>query len=126
VAPQGFFGINLMVAQQAYLPLGMAVYGGHAPDFMTDRAARFVYVGARLQPGKTLEQAQASLDVVARRLAQQYSDVDKDFVVQAYPELRARPIPQASNIMVVISGLFLGLTAVVLLLACVSTPLGSS
>src|SRR5262249_40617298 len=52
VAPQRFYGINVMVAQQAYLPLGMAVYGGHAPDFMANRAARLVYVGARLQPGK--------------------------------------------------------------------------
>src|SRR5215472_4854049 len=120
VAPQGFFGINVMVAQQAYLPLGMAAYGGHAPDFMANRAARLIYVGARLQPRKNLQQAQASLDVVARRLSQQYADVDKDFVVQAFPELRARPIPQAGKIMVVISGLFLGLTEIVLLLACVN------
>jgi len=120
VAPQGFFGTNVMVAQQAYLPLSMAAYGGHAPDFMANRAARLVYVGARLQARKNLQQAQASLDVVARRLSQQYSDVDKDFVVQAFPELRARPIPQAGKIMVVISGLFLGLTEIVLLLACVN------
>src|SRR5215468_2863762 len=120
VAPQGFFGINVMVAQQAYLPLGMAVYGRHVPDFMTNRAARLVYVGARLQPGRTIEQAQASLDVVARRLSQQFSDTNKDLVVKAFPELRARPIPQAGTIMVVISGLFLGLTAIVLLLACVN------
>jgi putative ABC transport system permease protein len=37
-----------------------------------------------------------------------------------FPELRARPIPQAGSLMVVIAGLFLGLTAIVLLLACVN------
>ena len=31
VAPEGFYGINLLSAPQAYLPLGMAVYGGQAP-----------------------------------------------------------------------------------------------
>jgi predicted permease len=119
VAPEGFYGINLLSAPQAYLPLGMAVYGGPA-DFITNRAARFVFVGARLQPGESLPQAQALLDGVARRLSQQYSDTDKDFTVKVYPELRARPIPQAGSLVVVLSGLFLGLTAIVLLLACVN------
>ena len=117
VAPNGFYGVNILVAPQAYLPLGMA---DHAPDFMTDRASRIVYVGARLRPGKSLEQAQASLDVIAQRLSQQYSDTDKDLAIQVFPELRARPIPQAGSLVVVISGLFLCLTAIVLLLACVN------
>src|SRR5215472_3893902 len=120
VAPQGFYGINLLSAPQAYLPLGMAVYGGPAADFITNRAARIVFVGARLQPGESLQQAQAMLDSVARRLSQQYSDTDKDFTVKVYPELRARPIPQAGSLVVVLSGLFLGLTTIVLLLACVN------
>jgi predicted permease len=117
VAPNGFYGVNILVAPQAYLPLGMA---DHAPDFMTDRASRILYVGARLRPGKSLEQAQASLDVIAQRLSQQYSDTDKDLAIRVFPELRARPIPQAGSLVVVISGLFLGLTAIVLLLACVN------
>lgn len=120
VAPEGFYGINALSAPQAYMPLGMAVYGGQVPDFTANRAARVVFVGARLQPGKSVHQAQASLDVVARRLRQQYSDTDKDLAVQVFPELRARPIPQAGSLMVAISGLFLGLTAIVLLLACVN------
>ena len=117
VAPNGFYGVNILVAPQAYLPLGMA---DHAPDFMTDRASRILYVGARLRPGKSLEQAQASLDVIAQRLSQQYSDTDKDLAIRVFPELRARPIPQAGSLVVVISGLFLCLTAIVLLLACVN------
>ncbi len=120
VAPDGFYGINALSAPQAYLPLGMAVYGGQVTDFTANRGARIVFVGARLQPGKSVHQAQASLDVVARRLRQQYSDTDKDLVVRVFPELRARPIPQAGNLVVAISGLFLGLTAIVLLLACVN------
>src|SRR5262249_17692512 len=120
VAPKGFYGVNILVAPQAYLPLGMAIYGGQAPDFMTDRAVRMVYVGARLRPGKSLQEAQASLAVIARRLSQQYSDIDKDLAIRVIPELRARPIPQAGGLMVVVSGLFLGLTTIVLLLACVN------
>ena len=120
VAPNGFYGVNILVPQQAYLPMGMATYGGRAPDFMMDRAVRVVYIGARLRPGSSLQQAQASLAVVAQRLSQQYADTDKDLTAKVFPELRARPIPQAASLMVVISGLFLGLTAIVLLLACVN------
>ena len=40
--------------------------------------------------------------------------------LQVYPETRARPNPDPKNTMVVISGLFLGLAAMVLLLACVN------
>jgi predicted permease len=120
VTPEGFYGINALSAPEAYLPLAMAIHGGHTLDFMTNRAARLVFVGARLQPGKNVQQAQASLDVVARRLSQQYADTDKDLAVQVFPELRTRPIPQAGSLVIVISGLFLGLTAIVLLLACVN------
>jgi predicted permease len=120
VAPEGFYGINALSAPEAYLPLAMASYGAHSPDFMTNRATRSVFVGARLRPRKNIQQAQASLDVVARRLSQQYADTDKDLAVRVFPELRARPIPQAGSLVIVISGLFLGLTAIVLLLACVN------
>jgi predicted permease len=120
VAPAGFYGLNALSAPQAYLPLGLAVHAGLAPDFMANRAARLVFVGARLRPGIDVQQAQASLDIVARRLSEQYADTDKDLAVKVFPELRARPIPQANSLLVAISGLFLGLTALVLVLACVN------
>lgn len=58
--------------------------------------------------------------MVSQRLAQQYPDIDKDLSVKAFPELRARPNPDPSNTVLVISGLFLALAALVLLLACVN------
>jgi len=118
VAPQGFDGINSIVSFQAYLPLGMAVIEGNPRDFMTNREIRNVFLYGRLRPGMTLKQAQASLDVVAQRLARQYPDVDKDRSLRIFPELRSRPSPDPSNTMLLVSGLFLGLAAMVLLLAC--------
>jgi putative ABC transport system permease protein len=53
-------------------------------------------------------------------LSQQYPEADKDLSLQVYPELRARPQPDPDNTLLVISGLFLSLTALVLLLACVN------
>ena len=118
VAPKGFDGINSVLSFQAFLPLGMATLEGVPRDFMTNRLARNVLLYGRLRPGVTLKQAQAVLDVVADRLAQQYPDVDKDLRLRIFPELRSRPAPDPANSMLMVSGLFLGLAGMVLLLAC--------
>lgn len=55
---------------------------------------------------------------MAQRLSQEYPNDDKDMSVQAYPELRARPVPDPKNTVRVVAMLFLSLAALVLLLAC--------
>jgi predicted permease len=120
VAPEGFDGISSVVRCQAYLPLGMAIVEGYPSDFMTNRQLRSDFLYARLRPGVNLKQAQASLEVIGQRLAQQYPETDKDRSLRVSPELRSRPNPDPNNTMMIISGLFLGLAALVLLLACVN------
>jgi predicted permease len=118
VAPEGFYGVNSIVAIQGYMPISLAPMGGYPRDFMTNRASRVVIVLGRLTSGADFQKANASLAVVAQRLSQQYPDVDKDLGVKAFPELRARPNPDPNNTVLVVSSLFLGLAALVLLLAC--------
>jgi predicted permease len=120
VAPEGFYGVNALVSIQGYLPIGLAPMGGYPRDFMTNRGSRVVIVLGRLASTSDFQKVNASLAVVAQRLSQQYPDVDKDLGVRAYPELRARPNPDPSNTVLVVSSLFLGLAALVLLLACVN------
>ena len=82
---------------------------------MQNRQARFIHVVARLRPGATPAQAQAELDVVARRLAQEYPGTNEGV------DMRARPLQQelVGNVG---STLWLLLAAVglVLLIACVN------
>jgi predicted permease len=118
VAPESFSGTNPFFSVQGYLPMGMMFIEGFPSDLMTNRQNRILFVLGRLQPGKSLRQAQASLDVVSQRLAQAYPNDDKDLSIQAYPELRARPVPDPKNAVLVVSTLFLSLAALVLLLAC--------
>jgi predicted permease len=120
VAPRGFYGVYPLLDVQGYLPLGMATIEGVPNDFMTNRGLRNFAVLGRLQNGASVAKAQASLSVVAQRLAQGDPNDDEDISLQVYPETRARPNPDPDNTMVVISGLFLGLAAMVLLLACVN------
>jgi predicted permease len=120
VAPEGFHGLFPLGEIQGYLPLELATIAGNPSDFTTNRGFRNAFVFGRLRPGVSLKQAQASLDVVAQRLSQENPKDDKDLNLQVFPELRSRPNPDPKNTIVVISSLFLGLSALVLLLACVN------
>ena len=120
VTPKEFYGISTPLNIQAYLPLGMLTLEGNAPDFMQNRTLRSMSVGARLLPGRTVAQSGAALAMVGHRMAQQYPAEEKDTRLMAFPELRARPDPDPNNTMLLISGLFLGLVAMILLLACLN------
>ena len=120
VAPEGFYGLFTFGDVQGYLPLGMATIAGNPSDFMTNRGFRTVLVYGRLRPGVNLQQAQASLKVVAQRLSNEYPKDDQELSLQVYPELRSRPSPDPKNTITVMAGLFMGLSALVLLLACVN------
>jgi predicted permease len=120
VAPEGFFGVYPILDAQGYLPLGMATNEGNPQDFMENRGNRNFGVLGRLRQGVDLKQANAALSVVGQRIAQQHPKEDSDLSLQLFPELRSRPNPDPNNTMLIISGLFLGLAAMVLLLACVN------
>ena len=120
VGPEGFHGLFTFGEIQGYLPLGLATMAGNPSDFMTNRGFRTAFVWGRLRQGASMGQAQASLNVVSQRLAQAYPKDDQDLSLQVFPELRSRPNPDPKNTMLVISSLFMGLAALVLLLACVN------
>ncbi|HXZ11198.1 MAG TPA: ABC transporter permease [Candidatus Sulfotelmatobacter sp.] len=118
VVSKDFPSINSFVPINSYLPLGMIFIEGWSGDFLTNRQNRNVLVLGRAQPNTSPKQLQASLDVVSKRLSDAYPKEEKDLRIQAYPELRARPVPDPKNTAIVISGLFLSLAGLVLLLAC--------
>ena len=120
VAPEGFHGPYPLLEAEAYLPLGMITIEGVPADFMTNRASRTLTVLGRLGSGVTLEQARAALAVVGRRLASSYPATDEAFDLQVYPEVRSRPQPDPDNTVMLVSGLFLSLAGMVLLLACLN------
>jgi len=49
-----------------------------SPELMTHRGSHFLSVIARLKPGVTLQQAQANLNQIARNLAQQFPDSNRN------------------------------------------------
>ena len=118
VSPEGFTGINAFVSIQGYMPLAMMLIGGYPADIVSNRQSRTVFVMARLKQGATIKKAQAELDVIGRRLSEQYPSENKDLSIQAFPEVRGRIGPDPKNRTLVASVLFQGLATLVLLLAC--------
>lgn len=120
VTQKEFHGVYPLVEAQAYLPIGMKVLEGEPADFLHNRGVHETALLARVRSGRSLEQARASLAVVARRIAQQNPEKEKDLRLMAFLEPRARPNPDPDNTMMLISGLFLGLAVMLLLLACLN------
>lgn len=121
VVPKQFQGVFAVVEMDVYLPLGLLPdYGKSADERWTMRGRRSLRVLGKLKPGVSLAQAQASLDVIAQRLAQQYPDTNKGLKVRAYPERLARPEPDPANSLTLVATVFLLLAALVLLVACVN------
>src|SRR5271168_2584755 len=122
VTPQEFHGSLSVLDPDGYLPASMAYIegGANATDYMTNRNVRGYSVLARLKPGVTLQQARAALQVVSQRLAARYPESDKGLSVLAYPERLSRPNPTKDSPLILISGLFMALAGLVLVLACVN------
>jgi predicted permease len=66
----------------------------------------------------SVQQARASLTVVAQRLAQDFPAIDKDIAIRAFPEKLARPEPDPDNTLPRAAIAFSALAALVLLVAC--------
>jgi predicted permease len=121
VAPRGFYGFpNAVLTVSAYLPMSQLTVEGTPADVLNSWQNRNLLVYGRLRPGISLKQASAELNVVAQDLIRQHPDTEKQIDFAAYSERSLRIAGGNPNVMFVISVLFLGLAAMVLLLACVN------
>jgi len=122
VTPKDYRGVNTAVSPEAYLPLAMIVPVENAPlseyHKPTNRNLRLY---ARLKPGVTKQQANATLTVIARRLTTEQPVADKDMEIASFPLWVGRNVGfDPNNAIGEVALFFLGLAGMVLLLACVN------
>jgi len=123
VAPKEFHGTYAIVDMDGYVPFSAATGSkgmgeDTVPASWTHREERSLSLLGRLKPGNTVKQSQATLNVIAQRLADQHPEMDKGISIQAYPERLARPEPDPDNTLPVVSAAFMVLAGLVLLVAC--------
>jgi predicted permease len=118
VVPKQFHGSFSIFEMDGYMPLSTLFPSNSGNSFWSDRNMRLILAMGRLKPGVSLAKAQSLFDVISQRQAELYPASDKGFSVRVLPEKQSRPIPYANNQFLLISALFLALSAIILLLAC--------
>lgn len=112
VAPQGFGGTMVGLSLDLFVPLTMqrAFMTG---DRLNQRGSAFLQVYGRLSPGATLDQAQASLDVAAARIAGDHRDHDGRGIM-------VEPVWQdgTAGMLLPVMATLMAVVGVVLLIAC--------
>ena len=121
VAPQGFLGVSAVFGPDVWLPATMAQQVLPAPmqDVLRERGKPLFQTVARLKPGVSRSQAEASLQTLAATLRQEYPDANAGHTVSLQPVTTAlfsttggeRGLTFVSTVLLVIVGL-------VLLIAC--------
>ncbi|HEY6251496.1 MAG TPA: ABC transporter permease [Candidatus Angelobacter sp.] len=120
VAAKSFHGPSLSLEPDAYLPLSTAGIGTESISFWTRREVRNLKVLGRLQPESSVGRAQAALNVVSQRLAQQYPTSNGVLSVRLFPELRVRTGADTSSVLPFVGIFFLCLAGLVLVVASVN------
>ena len=118
VAPEKFTGPQAFVNPDVYIP--MHAYQQAVPDagadYFTSRKSRSQTLLGRLKPGVSVAGAQSELRTIARGLAAQYPEADRDRTVTVLDYVRARFEDDPTDASLALT--LLGITGLVLLIAC--------
>lgn len=119
ITPSTFGSAQWSLGPGAFVPATMlGQFADNGTALLEYRGAPIFKTLARLKPGLSVEQAQASLDVLARRLAADHPKEHTGLTLQALPEMRCRPEPSFSNFMPFAAAVFMGMALLVLVIAC--------
>ena len=90
IAPEQFRGTMPGMAMEIWIPVNMAgLLNGQGDWLLVDRAARQMWLTARLKDGVTLERANAEVEACARRLAQESPRTSEGFRASLMPVWKA-------------------------------------
>ncbi|HZM91998.1 MAG TPA: ABC transporter permease [Vicinamibacterales bacterium] len=119
VTPQSFDRAHSLIRPSAYVPLWMhdELAGDAAVGSLFEsRESHQMWVLGRLQPGVSLLQARAALEVKTAALARQYPETNQGVSLIVIPETHARPNPNIGPFFRVAAMAFAGLAALLLLI----------
>jgi predicted permease len=129
VAPAGFRGTMPGVPSDFWVPVTMSdslVFSGL--QWVTDenpgltrldrRGTRWLFVKARLEDGRSIEQARAQIDTIFARLRQEYPATNDDTRPSVVPATDVRFHPMLDGYVKAASAGLLGAVGLVLLIAC--------
>jgi predicted permease len=120
VAPESFRSIYYVgFSPELWIPVGAfeQLVPGTAGTLALRTTTSFRLMG-KLRPGVTVEQAQAQVSAVARRLAEAYPATNRGLGAEVIPEKDSRPEPSIARGFARVASVFLAVVGLVLLVAC--------
>jgi len=123
IGPEGFSGLSRMFTVELWVPMMMQPQLAFGSDRLNQRSTRGLSLIGRLEPGATVEQAQASFTVLASQLKEAYGrqwlDLRQDGRrITVVPESEARVPPHSQADILTFLGLLMSVVGLVLLIAC--------
>ncbi|HKE05698.1 MAG TPA: ABC transporter permease [Blastocatellia bacterium] len=125
VMPAGFEGAEILEKLDVYTPMTMKAVarppsGGFSgemnPDLLSQRGRGWMRMIGRLKPGVSIEQAQAGMAVIARRLEQAYPSENQGIIATLFPVSKVDP--RGYRPLVMAATLLMSVVGMVLLIAC--------
>jgi putative ABC transport system permease protein len=128
VAPEGFMGTIPGLVPEFWTPLMMterlSFQGLQAQNpspgktRIEQRGTRWLFVTARLAPGKTFDAARAQVETLVARIVQDNPEVDKGMKATLLPARSVRLHPMVDEVLGPAAAALMGAVGLVLLIAC--------
>jgi len=119
VAPPSFHGTTLGLLSDLWI-LGPQERTARALEGRTRRGMCGCFGMARLNPGATVEQGRAAIDLLARRLQREYPDRNRNVRFAVLSESEGRIFPTMRGSLLGAAGIAVTIALVVLLVACIN------
>jgi predicted permease len=116
IAPEGFVGTEVVYTPEIWVPMMMQEWLEPGNAWLEVRRTQNIFATGRLKPGITSEQAEASLNVLAGALAEEYPDTNEGQVIRLMPP--GFIIPGLRGAVVSFTMILMAVVALVLLIAC--------
>src|SRR5919112_1375032 len=118
VMPEGFSGAEVIYTPEVWLPMTMQEWIEPGNAWLERRTTQNIFAVGRLKDGVTREQAEASLNALAKRLGEEYPDTNEGQKIALVPP--GFIVPQLRGAFVGFAAVLMGAVALVLLIACVN------
>jgi macrolide transport system ATP-binding/permease protein len=116
VAPEGFVGTELIFLPEIWVPMTMQEWIEPGNSWLDKRATQNIFATGRLKPEVSREQAEASLNLLAQQLGQEYPNENEGLSIAL-----TQPgfvLPNIRDAFVSFSAILLATVALVLMIAC--------
>jgi predicted permease len=116
IAPEGFFGTEIAYTPEVWVPLMMQEWIEPGNDYLDKRNAQNLFATGRLKPGVSRAQAEASLNLLAQQLGEEYPDTNEGQTIILTPPGLIHPILRGPVIS--FTGALMAAVGLILLIAC--------